>query len=159
MKILSFNISILNPKIARAPYQFSHIPTFHIYIYISKSIFFPYQFAFNFFYQILLKYIFYLSPLIMSTLPNHQYQGTITPQKSKSSPIINQDIFILRIIYFIPISNQDLSSNHWYISKPLSFSNNVSFRFFVTLLFHSKLFSLLKLISHHSYCPLQGYNK
>ena len=43
--------------------------------------------------------------------PNKQYQPTISSQQFINFPFIHQDIFILKTIQFIPISNQDLSSN------------------------------------------------
>ena len=142
MTILNFNISIILLKISLHPHQLSHSSLVHIFLYLSKSIFFPYQFAFNFFLsnssQIYCLFIslnyenfksFHLSH-------NKKHQPTIYLSQSLNLPIIHQDIVILKTIQFIPISNQDLSSNHWYIHKPLSFIYNVSFRFFITLLNH-----------------------
>ena len=142
MNLLKFNISIILLKIALQYHQPSHSFTIHILPHLSKSIFFQYQFAFNFFLSnssqiycliISLNYEHFTS----FNLPhNKQHQQTTYPLQFINPPIIHQDIVILKTIQFIPISNQDLSSNHRYIHKPLSFIYNVSFRFFITLFNH-----------------------
>ena len=142
MNLLKFNISIILPKITLKSHQLSHRFTIHLLPHLSKSIFFQYQFAFNFFLSnssqiycliISLNYEHFSS----SNLPhNKQHQHTIYPSQFITPSIIHQDIVILKTIQFIPISNQDLSLNHWYIHKPLSFIYNVSFRFFITLFNH-----------------------
>ena len=142
MNLLKFNISIIPLQISLQFHQLSHSPTIRILRHLSKSIFFPYQFAFNFFLsnssQIYCLFIslnyenfksFHLSH-------NKQHQSTISLSQSLNLPIIHQDIVILKTIQFIPISNQDLSLNHWYIHKQPSFIYIVSFRFFITLLNH-----------------------
>ena len=142
MNLLKFNISIIFLKITLQIHQLSHSLTIHILPHLSKSIFFPYQFAFNFFLsnssQIYCLFISLNYEHSNSFLPPHnkQCQPTIVPQQFINLPNIHQDIVILKTIQFIPISNQDLSSNHWYIHKLLSFIYNVSFRFFITLLNH-----------------------
>ena len=142
MNLLKFNISIVFLKISLQSHQSSHSFTIHILPHLSKSIFFQYQFAFNFFLSnssqiycliISLNYEHFNS----FNLPhNKQHQQTIYPPQFINPSIIHQDIVILKTIQFIPISNQDLSLNHWYIHKPLSFIYNVSFRFFITLFNH-----------------------
>ena len=142
MNLLKFNISIILLKIPLQYHQLSHSPTIHLLPHLSKSIFFQYQFAFNFFLSnssqiycllISLNYEHFNSFLLSH---NNQHQQTITPSEFIKTPIIHQDIVILKTIQLIPISNQDLSLNHWYIHKPFSFIYTVSFRFFITLLNH-----------------------
>ena len=142
MNLLKFNISIILLKITLQYYQPSHSFTIHLLPHLSKSIFFQYQFAFNFFLSnssqiycllISLNYEHFKS---FHLSHNKQHQQTIYLSQSINFPIIHQDIVILKTIQLIPISNQDLSLNHWYIHKPLSFIYNVSFRFFITLLNH-----------------------
>ena len=142
MNLLKFNISIIFPKIPLKSHQLSHSSTIHILPHLSKSIFFQYQFAFNFFLSnssqiycliISLNYEHFTS----FNLPhNKQHQQPIQPSQFTNPSIIHQDIVILKTIQFIPISNQDLSSNYRYIHKPLSFIYNVSFRLFITLFNH-----------------------
>ena len=142
MNLLKFNISIIFPKIALKSHQLSHSFTIHLLPHLSKSIFFQYQFAFNFFLSnssqiycllISLNYEHFNSFLLSH---NNQHQQTIHPSKFIKPPIIHQDIVILKPIQLIPISNQDLSLNHWYIHKQFSFFYIVSFCFFITLLNH-----------------------
>ena len=142
MNLLKFNISIVFLKISLQSHQSSHSFTIHILPHLSKSIFFQYQFAFNFFLSnssqiycliISLNYEHFTS---FNLSHNKPHQQTIPPLQFINPPIIHQDIVILKTIQFIPISNQDLSSNHRYIHKPLSFIYNVSFRFFITLFNH-----------------------
>ena len=142
MNLLKFNISIILPKIPLKSHQLSHSFTIHLLPHLSKSIFFQYQFAFNFFLSnssqiycliISLNYEPFTS---FNLAHNKQHQQTTYPLQFINPPIIHQDIVILKTIQFIPISNQDLSSNHRYIHKPLSFIYNVSFRFFITLFNH-----------------------
>ena len=154
MNLLKFNISIILPKIPLKSHQLSHSFTIHLLPHLSKSIFFQYQFAFNFFLSnssqiyclIILSNSSQIYCLIISlnyehftlfNVPhNKQHQQTTYPLQFINPPIIHQDIVILKTIQFIPISNQDLSSNHRYIHKPLSFIYNVSFRFYITLFNH-----------------------
>ena len=142
MNLLKFNISIILLKIPLKSHQLSHSFSIHTLRHLSKSIFFQYQFAFNFFLSnssqiycliISLNYEHFKS---FHLSHNKQHQQTIYTSQFIKPSIIYQDIFILKTIQFIPISNQDLSLNHWYIHKPLSFIYNVSFRFFITLLNH-----------------------
>ena len=142
MNLLKFNISIILPIIPLISHQLSHSLTIHLLPHLSKSIFFQYQFAFNFFlsnssqiYCLIISFNYeHFTSFNLSH--NKQHQQTTYPLQFINLPIIHQDIVILKTIQFIPISNQDLSSNHRYIHKPLSFIYNVSFRFSITLFNH-----------------------
>ena len=128
MNILSFNISIILLKILLHSHQLSHSHTFHIFLHLSKSIFFPYQFAFNFFYQILLKYIVYLSPLIMNIpiyscfpiISNINQQFTLhnssTPLLSTKISLFSKlfNLFPYQIKTWVPIT--DIFTNHFHLS-------------------------------------------
>ena len=118
MNLLKFNISIVFLKISLQSHQSSHSFTIHILPHLSKSIFFQYQFAFNFFLSnssqiycllISLNYQHFISFLLPHT---KQHQQTISPSQFIKLPIIHQGIVILKPIQLIPISNQDLSLNH-----------------------------------------------
>ena len=142
MNLLKFNIWLILLKITLQYHQLSHSFTIHLLPHLSKSIFFQYQFAFNFFLSnssqiyCLLISLNYENFKSFHLSHNKQHQQTIYLSQSINFPIIHQDIVILKTIQFIPISNQELSLNHWYIHKLFSFIYTVSFRFFITLLNH-----------------------
>ena len=89
MNLLKFNISIVFLKISLQSHQSSHSFTIHILPHLSKSIFFQYQFAFNFF----LSNSSQIYCLIISLLPHlsksifFQYQFAFNFFLSNSSQI------------------------------------------------------------------------